>query len=113
VSIWGYSHIFVHEPQDLSAQVSTAKGIVNTKGTANLDALQEIFGPGHVRELIHHYFEMAFPSTADLRLRNGHPPFGKSKLYSLTGKLEARVAAASAEVAAAAVQPVHSEDAAP
>jgi DNA segregation ATPase FtsK/SpoIIIE, S-DNA-T family len=111
VSIWGYSHIFVHEPQDLSAQVSTAKGIVNTKGTANLDALQEIFGPGHVRELINQYFEMAFPSTADLRLRNGHPPFGKSKLYSLTGKPEPRAAAAPAEVPAAPVE--HPEVAAP
>ena len=84
VSIWGYSHIFVHEPQDLTVQVSTVKGITNTKGTAKLDALQEVFGPGHVRELINHYFDSAFDSTAELRLRNGHPAFGKSKLYSLT-----------------------------
>jgi len=59
--------------QDLSVQVSTVKGIVNTKGTASLDAIQEIFGPGHVRELINHYFDMAFSSTADLRLRNDIP----------------------------------------
>lgn len=94
VSIWGYSHIFVHEPQDLSVQVSTVKGITNTKGTASLDAIQEIFGPGHVRELINHYFDMAFSATAELRLRNGHPPFGKSRLYSLTGKAESKPAAA-------------------
>jgi DNA segregation ATPase FtsK/SpoIIIE, S-DNA-T family len=98
VSIWGYSHIFVHEPQDLSAQVSTSKGIVNTKGTAKLDAIQEIFGPGHVRELISHYFDMAFSSTADLRLRNGHPPFGKSKLYSLSGKPTVKSEAAPSEI---------------
>lgn len=97
VSIWGYSHIFVHEPQDLSAQVSTVKGITNTKSTTSLDALQEIFGPGHVRELINHYFDMAFTSTAELRLRNGHPPFGKSKLYCLAGKQEAKAATAPGE----------------
>src|SRR5207302_7181522 len=43
VSIWGYSHVFVHEPLDLTAQLSTAKGIANTRGHAKLDALQEIF----------------------------------------------------------------------
>jgi S-DNA-T family DNA segregation ATPase FtsK/SpoIIIE len=91
VSIWGYSHIFVHEPQDLTAQVSTVKGIINTKGAAKLDALQEVFGPGHVRELINHYYASAFHSTAELRLRNGHPAFGKSRLYSLTGKAENNV----------------------
>jgi S-DNA-T family DNA segregation ATPase FtsK/SpoIIIE len=90
VSIWGYSHIFVHEPQDLTAQVSTVKGITNTRGTAKLDALQEVFGPGHVRELINHYFDSAFPATAELRLRNGHPAFGKSKLYSLTSKADVK-----------------------
>lgn len=109
VSIRGYSHIFVHEPQDLSAQVSTVKGIANTKGTATLDAVQEIFGPGHVRELVNHYFDMAFSATADLRLRNGHPPFGKSKLYSLTGKTEANAIDAPAEIVTTPTKPVHSE----
>jgi S-DNA-T family DNA segregation ATPase FtsK/SpoIIIE len=113
VSIWGYSHIFVHEPQDLSVQVSTTKGIVNTKGTANLDAIQEIFGPGHVRELINHYFDTAFSSTADLRLRNGHPPFGKSRLYSLTGKPEVRSAVAPAETGGGPVELGHVEETTP
>jgi S-DNA-T family DNA segregation ATPase FtsK/SpoIIIE len=107
VSIWGYSHIFVNEPQDLSVQVSTVKGIVNTKGTASLDAIQEIFGPGHVRELINHYFDMAFSSTADLRLRNGHPPFGKSRLYSLTGKAELKATAAPTGSTSVPVEPIH------
>lgn len=84
VSIWGYSHVFVHEPIDAPVQVSTVKGIANTKGHAKLDALQEIFGPGHVRELILQFGNSDFHSTAKLRLRNGHPVFGKSKLYSLT-----------------------------
>lgn len=86
VSIWGYSHIFVNEPQDLSAQVSTAKGIAAAKGRTQLDALQETFGPGHVRELVTHYHNGNFKLTAELRLRNGHPAFGKSKLYHLSNK---------------------------
>ena len=90
VSIWGYSHIFVHEPLELQGQVSTVKGIANTKGHAKLDALQEIFGPGHVRELILQFGKSDFPSTAELRLRNGHPAFGKSKLYSLSSKPESK-----------------------
>ena len=97
VSIWGYSHVFVHEPLDLSAQVSTVKGITNTKGHAKLDALQEIFGPGHVRELILQFGASDFRSTAELRLRNGHPAFGKSKLYSLASKAESKSAAAKPE----------------
>lgn len=88
VSIWGYSHVFVHEPLDLSAQVSTVKGIASSKSHAKLDALQEIFGPGHVRELILQFGNSDFKATAELRLRNGHPAFGKSKLYSLASKAE-------------------------
>jgi S-DNA-T family DNA segregation ATPase FtsK/SpoIIIE len=97
VSIWGYSHIFVHEPLEFAAQVSTVKGIANTKGHAMLDALQEIFGPGHVRELILHFGNSDFQSTAELRLRNGHPAFGKSKLYSLATKIDGKSAMAKAE----------------
>jgi len=86
VSIWGYSHIFVNEPQDLTVQVSCAKGITAAKGRARLDALQEIFGPGHVREIVTHYHNDTFKLTAELRLRNGHPAFGKSKLYHLASQ---------------------------
>jgi S-DNA-T family DNA segregation ATPase FtsK/SpoIIIE len=90
VSIWGYSHIFVNEPQNLTAQVSCVKGIPATKGRAQLDALQEIFGPGHVRELVTHYNNSDFQATAQLRLRNGHPAFGKSKLYHLASKSDSK-----------------------
>jgi S-DNA-T family DNA segregation ATPase FtsK/SpoIIIE len=90
VSIWGYSHIFVNEPQDLSAQVSCVKGVTATKGRTQLDALQEIFGPSQVRELIIQYKNDDFQATASLRLRNGHPAFGKSRLYSLTSKPSVR-----------------------
>jgi S-DNA-T family DNA segregation ATPase FtsK/SpoIIIE len=90
VSIWGYSRVFVHEPLDSPAQVSTVKGIANTKGRAKLDAPQEIFGPGHVRELILQFGNSDFRSTAELRLRNGHPAFGKSKLYSLASTAESK-----------------------
>lgn len=93
VSIWGYSHVFVHEPLDFSTQVSTVKGIANSKSQTKLDALQEIFGPGHVRELILQFGNSDFQSTAELRLRNGHPAFGRSKMYSLASKAESQVAA--------------------
>jgi len=86
VSIWGYSHIFVNEPQDVPLQVSCVKGITATRGRTQLDALQEIFGPSQVRELILQYSRDDFQATASLRLRNGHPAFGKSKLYSLASK---------------------------
>jgi S-DNA-T family DNA segregation ATPase FtsK/SpoIIIE len=92
VSIWGYSHIFVNEPQDLTAQVSCVKGIPATKGRNQLEALQEIFGPGHVRALVIQYNNGDFQSTAELRLRNGHPAFGKSKLYHLASRSEDKVA---------------------
>jgi len=90
VRIWGYSHIFVNEPHDLTAQVSTVKGIPAGKGRTGLDSLQEIFGPGHVRELVTHYHDTNHKATAELRLRNGHPAFGKSKLYHLTSKTESK-----------------------
>jgi S-DNA-T family DNA segregation ATPase FtsK/SpoIIIE len=86
VSIWGYSHIFINEPQDVPLQVSCVKGVTATKGRTQLDALQEIFGPSQVRELLLQYSKEDFQATASLRLRNGHPAFGKSKLYSLASK---------------------------
>jgi S-DNA-T family DNA segregation ATPase FtsK/SpoIIIE len=93
VSIWGYSHVFVNEPHDLTAQVSAVKGIMAGKGRAALDALQETFGPGHVRELVLQYHETNHKATAELRLRNGHPAFGKSKLYHLASKTVAKAPA--------------------
>lgn len=88
VQIWGYSHVFVNEPHDLIAQVSSVKGIVATRGRSDLDSLQETFGPGHVRELVIQYCDGNHIATAELRLRNGHPPFGKSKLYHLAMNVE-------------------------
>jgi DNA segregation ATPase FtsK/SpoIIIE, S-DNA-T family len=92
VRIWGFSHVFVSEPHDLTAQISTVKGIPAGKGRAGLDSLQETFGPGHVRELIVHYHDANHKATAELRLRNGHPAFGKSKLYHLASKTEGKTA---------------------
>lgn len=97
VRIWGYSHVFVNEPHDLTAQVSTVKGIPAGKGRASLDSLQETFGPGHVRELVVHYHDANHKATAELRLRNGHPAFGKSKLYHLASKAELKPTAAKSE----------------
>ena len=78
----------MNEPHDLTAQVSSVKGIPADKGRAGLDSLQETFGPGHVRELVIHYHDANHKATAELRLRNGHPAFGKSKLYHLARKAE-------------------------
>jgi S-DNA-T family DNA segregation ATPase FtsK/SpoIIIE len=97
VRIWGYSHVFVNEPHDLTAQVSNVKGIPAGKGRAGLDSLQETFGPGHVRELVVHYHDANHKATAELRLRNGHPAFGKSKLYHLASKAEPKPTAKKCE----------------
>ena len=97
VRIWGYSHVFVNEPHDLTAQISTVKGIPAGKGRAGLDSLQETFGPGHVRELLVHYHDANHKATAELRLRNGHPAFGKSKLYHLASKAEPKQPAKKSE----------------
>jgi S-DNA-T family DNA segregation ATPase FtsK/SpoIIIE len=97
VRIWGYSHVFVNEPHDLTAQVSTVKGIPAGKGRAGLDSLQETFGPGHVRELVIHYHDANHKATAELRLRNGHPAFGKSKLYHLASKAEGKAPSKKSE----------------
>jgi S-DNA-T family DNA segregation ATPase FtsK/SpoIIIE len=93
VRIWGYSHVFVNEPFDLTAQVSTVKGIPAAKGRTVLDSLQETFSPGHVRELIVHYGDTNHRATAQLRLRNGHPAFGKTKLYHLASKADHKASA--------------------
>jgi DNA segregation ATPase FtsK/SpoIIIE, S-DNA-T family len=84
VSIRGYSHVFVNEPRDLSAPVSSTRGVVAGKGRASLEALQEVFGPGHVRELVVQFQGNDYRATSALRLRNGHPPFDQAKLYHLT-----------------------------
>jgi len=97
VRIWGYSHVFVNEPNDLTAQVSTVKGIPAGKGRASLDSLQEVFGPGHVRELVLQYYRANYKATAELRLRNGHPAFGKSKLYHLASKADGKAQAKKSE----------------
>jgi S-DNA-T family DNA segregation ATPase FtsK/SpoIIIE len=97
VRIWGYSHVFVNEPHDLTAQVSTVKGTPAGKGRAGLDSLQETFGPGHVRELVVHYHDANHKATAELRLRNGHPAFGRSKLYHLASKAEPKAAPKTSE----------------
>jgi S-DNA-T family DNA segregation ATPase FtsK/SpoIIIE len=90
VKIWGYSHVFVHEPQDLTAQVSTVKGLNPTRGRSNLDCLQEIFGPGHLRELLLHFHDANFNATRNLRQRNGHTHLGGFTLYHLAGKPKSR-----------------------
>ncbi|AMP07638.1 FtsK/SpoIIIE domain-containing protein [Collimonas pratensis] len=82
--IWGYSHVFVYAPQDFTTDVTSVKGIKTSKAKSDLDALQEIFGPGQVRELFHQYHAEDHQSTKEMRIRNGHPSFGLSKIRVLT-----------------------------
>ena len=84
--IWGYSHVFVYAPQDFTAHVTSVKGIQNAKTRGDLNALQEIFGPGHVRELFLQYHAEDHKATTEMRIRNGHPAFGLSKRIVLTPK---------------------------
>ncbi len=91
VSIRGYSHVFVNEPRDLDTPVSSTKGVVAGKGRTALEALQEVFGPGHVRELVVQYQANNYRATSALRLRNGHPPFDQAKLYHLAAQAGAAV----------------------
>lgn len=95
VSILGYSHVFVHEPHDLSASVTSTKGIVPAKGRQNLEAFQEILGPTDVRALVVQYHHNDHRGTAELRLRNGHPPFGETKLYHLASQSERKASSKS------------------
>jgi S-DNA-T family DNA segregation ATPase FtsK/SpoIIIE len=97
VRIWGYSHVFVNEPHDLTDQVSSVKGIPAGKGRADLDSLQETFGPRHIRELVIQYHDDNHKATAGLRLRNGHPAFGKSRLYHLASKSESKTQSKKSE----------------
>ena len=83
VSIRGYSHVFVYESRDSDSPISSTRGVVAGKGRASLEALQEIFGPGHVRELVVQFQALDVRGTSALRLRNGHPPFDQAKLYHL------------------------------
>lgn len=81
--IWGYSHVFVYAPQDFTSKVTSVKGIKSARARSDLDALQEIFGPGEVRDLFHQYLAEDHQRTKEMRIRNGHPSFGLSKIRKL------------------------------
>ncbi|MDY7577266.1 FtsK/SpoIIIE domain-containing protein [Herbaspirillum sp. RTI4] len=85
--IHGYSHVFVYEPQDYSAQESSVKGVPAPKTKIALDAIQEVFSPNDVRELLMQYQREDGKSTNEMRIRNGHPSFGLGKIQILTPKL--------------------------
>lgn len=108
VSVWGYSHVFIHAPHDLSAQVSSVKGVVRTGRT--LDALQEVFGPDHVRELVLQYRGRDHKRTAELRVRNGNDRLGKAKVFQLAAGAGRRGAGANVVVDAARSEVAKSGD---
>jgi S-DNA-T family DNA segregation ATPase FtsK/SpoIIIE len=82
--VWGYSHVFVHSPLDTPTSVSTVKGIVASKATTKLDALQEVFGPEQTRHIILQLHAADHESTMKLRTSNGHPGFNRAAVRALT-----------------------------
>ncbi|MCC7643313.1 MULTISPECIES: FtsK/SpoIIIE domain-containing protein [unclassified Janthinobacterium] len=81
--VWGYSHVFVYEPQGYTTQVSRVVGLVPPKPRSKFSALQEVFGPGDVRALLSHFQAQDHQATLDLRHSNGHLSFGKSNIRHL------------------------------
>lgn len=82
VQVWGYSHVFVYGPQDLSAQVSTFRGVQAPQGKS-IQGHQEIFGPDLVRELLIQYQAQQHQQTRELRIRNGHTQLDRSRAHKL------------------------------
>lgn len=81
--VWGYSHIFVYEPQGCATQVSKVIGLVPPKPRSKFSALQEVFGPADVRALLSQFHEQDHQATLDLRQSNGHMSFGQSHIRNL------------------------------
>ena len=70
-TVWGYSHVFVHSPLDIQAQVSTCKGISTQHGGPALQGLQEVFGPELTRSLLVQLHGNKADETTHLRTRMG------------------------------------------
>ncbi len=87
-SVWGYSHIFVHSPVDIQAQVSTCKGITIQQGSPALQGLQEVFGPDLTRSLLLQLHSNKTDETTFLRTQNGHPGFNTKLIRDLSVTLQ-------------------------
>jgi S-DNA-T family DNA segregation ATPase FtsK/SpoIIIE len=77
-SVWGYSHVFVH---DGAAAVATVG--VEVSGTEDVVAQQEIFNAQDTKALIVYFRDGKLEETINLRLRNGHTGFGKAPVRIL------------------------------
>ncbi|MYM36579.1 hypothetical protein GTP38_19810 [Duganella sp. FT94W] len=84
--VWGYSHIFVYEPQNSTAHLTQVRGIESSKASSEFTAFQEVFGPDAVRELFSHYHAQDHKATQDFRLQNGHPSFERAHIRRLSSE---------------------------
>lgn len=88
--VWGYSHIFIYEPQNCTAHLTQVRGIESTKARSEFTALQEVFGPHAVRELFSQYHAQDHKSTQDFRLQNGHPSFERAHIRRLSSERDSK-----------------------
>ena len=86
VRVWGYSHVFVYGPHDLPSLVSGCKGVEGNKVRKDVQALQEVFSPDQIRDLMLHMDGGLHAETAVLRKKNDNDMIGRIKSNSLTGK---------------------------
>lgn len=77
-SVWGYSHVFVHDGDAAIATVG-----VEVPDTEDVPAQQEIFNAQDTRSLVAYFRDGKFEETKNLRLRNGHTGFGKAPVRIL------------------------------
>ena len=86
VRVWGYSHVFVYAPHDLPSPVSGSKGVDGGKVRKDVQALQEVFGPDQIRDLILHMDGGLHAESGLLRKKNDNVLMGRVTSNSLTGK---------------------------
>ena len=84
VSVWGYSHIFVYGPNDLTTAVSMVRGIHALQGKPSTQGMQEVFGPDLVRALLLQYDGSQHPQTKAMRVLNGHTHLDQFRISKVT-----------------------------
>jgi S-DNA-T family DNA segregation ATPase FtsK/SpoIIIE len=77
-SVWGYSHVFVHDGNAAMATVG-----IEVPDTEDVVAQQEFFNAQDTKSLIAYFRDGNLEETKNLRLRNGHTGFGKAPVRIL------------------------------
>ncbi len=72
VRVWGYSHVFVYGPEDVPSSISLVRGLDVGRSGSDVFALQEVFAPNLVRDLLLQQHLGDFDGTRRLRSLNGH-----------------------------------------